>query len=59
MLGEAEALCRLSYPCVAGLVVWLAILFFASYLAGRQIVTINEVLVLESSIYDRHIIMRK
>ena len=58
-LEKLRALCRLGYPCVAALVVRLAFLFFASYLAGRQIVTINEVLVLESSIYDRHIIMRK
>ena len=57
MLGEAKALYSL-YPCVAALVVWLAFLLVLviGYRAASN--AINEVLVLESSIYDRHIIMR-
>ena len=56
MLEEAEALYSL-YPCVAALVVWLAflLLLVIGWAASNAI---NEVLVLESSIYDRHIIMR-
>jgi len=43
---------------VAALVVWLAflLLLVIGWAASNAI---NEVLVLESSIYDRHIIMRK